>query len=147
MQVLRLCGPLNPTDCRQPKKQQCVTINSLLMLHPLQQVVLLECTNIPPRLRRYRSTSASSLLRNLQIRFPWYGWKCSCVTERAVTESHRGPERDKKEASRTFLAYKHCFVAKQFNKTLFCRDTSKMGIFCRKQLKYALRPKIWLQVR
>ena len=36
---------------------------------------------------------------------------------------------------------KHCFVAKQLNKTLFCRNTSKYGIFCRKVLRYALRAK------
>ena len=37
-----------------------------------------------------------------------------------------------------FSIPKHCFVAKQLNKTLFCRDASKYGIFCRKLLKYAL---------
>ena len=42
---------------------------------------------------------------------------------------------------------KYCFVAKQINETLFCCDTSKYGIFCRKLLKYALRAKKWLQVR
>ena len=44
-----------------------------------------------------------------------------------VTESH------------IFSRHKHCFVAKQLNKTLFCRDMSKYGIFCRKLLKCALR--------
>ena len=38
-----------------------------------------------------------------------------------------------------FSIPEHCFVAKQLNKTLFCRDTSKYGIFCQKLLKYALR--------
>ena len=46
-----------------------------------------------------------------------------------VTESHREP----------LSIPKHCFVAKQLNKTLFCRDTTKYGNFYRKLLKYALR--------
>ena len=37
-----------------------------------------------------------------------------------------------------FSIPEHCFVAKQLDKTLFCCNTSKHGIFCRKLLKYAL---------
>ena len=80
-------------------------------------------------------------------------WEPEWESQRAI-ESQRETERDpvrareslreqaraKKEVSLTFFCVpKHCFVAKQLNKTLFCRDTSKYGIFCRKLLKYALR--------
>ena len=44
----------------------------------------------------------------------------------------------KKRLASHFSIPKHCFVAKQINKTLFCRDTSKYGILCRKLLKHAL---------
>ena len=52
-----------------------------------------------------------------------------------VIESQR--ETKKRLASHNYIP-KHCFVAKQFDKTLFCRNTPKYGIFCRKLLKYAL---------
>ena len=114
------------------------------MVLPLQQFVLLECTNNPPRLRRHPSTSVSSLLRYLQIRFPWDGWKCSCVTERGVTERHREPERQKRRLLHIFSIPKHCFVVKQLNKTLFCRD----AYFLSKITKiFAMSQKKWLQVR
>ena len=51
-------------------------------------------------------------------------------------ESHRA-----RETASHFSIPKHCFVARQLTKTLFCRDTSKIGVFCWKLLKYALRPK------
>ena len=33
----------------------------------------------------------------------------------------------------------NCFVEKQLNTTLFCRETLKYGTFCRETIKYALR--------
>ena len=59
-----------------------------------------------------------------------------------VTASHRKPERDRERASVTekrlashFGIPKHCFVAKQLNKTLFCRDASKKRYFLSKIVK------------
>ena len=67
-------------------------------------------------------------------REPVKAWESKLEPEGArvgATESHRCQPH-------IFSIRKHCFVAKQLNKTLFCRDTSKYGIFCRKLLKYAL---------
>ena len=44
----------------------------------------------------------------------------------------------KREAGHTSSMPQHCFVEKQLNTTLFCRETLKYGTFCRKTLKYAL---------
>ena len=49
------------------------------------------------------------------------------------------PERDRALVGAIFSIPEHCFVAKQLNKTLFCRDTLKYGTCCRKLLKYAQR--------
>ena len=56
-----------------------------------------------------------------------------------VTESHREPERDRERASKSQREPQREPVRARLNKTLFCHDTSKYGIFCRKLLKYALR--------
>ena len=48
-------------------------------------------------------------------------------------ESLTGSQR---EAGHTSSMPQHCFVEKQLNTTLFCRETLKYGIFCRKTLKY-----------
>ena len=55
------------------------------------------------------------------------GISCSCAFGRQIT----------KERLDTHLAMpQHCFVAKQLNTTLFCRETLKYGTFCRETLKY-----------
>ena len=59
---------------------------------------------------------------------------CQRVAVRA-SESQSGSHREPERA--IFSIPKHCFVAKQLNKTLFCHNASKYGIFCRKLLKYA----------
>ena len=42
----------------------------------------------------------------------------------------------KREAGHTSSMPQHCFVEKQLNTTLFCRETLKYGTFCRETLKY-----------
>ena len=46
-----------------------------------------------------------------------------------VTESHREPERDRERASKSQREPQGEPVRARLNKTLFCRDTSKYGIF------------------
>ena len=46
-----------------------------------------------------------------------------------------------------FSIPEYCFVVKQLNEALFCRDMLKYAILCRKLLKYAIRSEKWLKVR
>ena len=67
---------------------------------------------------------------------------CEREPERA-RESQREPKRAResqsepeREAGHTSSMPQHCFVEKQLNTTLFCRENT--GLFYRKTLKYAL---------
>ena len=65
-----------------------------------------------------------------------YDWFLLCGIE-------RGRLVHKLERNRAWGAIfsmpEYCFVAKQLNKTFFCRDTLKYGTWCQKLLTYALR--------
>ena len=61
-----------------------------------------------------------------------------------VTESHREPERDRERDRERASESQREPVRARLNKTLFCRDTSKYGIFCR--IRAESRKK-WLLVR
>ena len=52
-----------------------------------------------------------------------------------VTESHREPERDRERASKSHGEPQREPVRARLNKTLFCRNTSKYGIFLSKIVK------------
>ena len=60
-------------------------------------------------------------------------WKPESVRARG---SQREPEWESQRAMESILAYLNIVLL--LNKTLFCCDASKYGIFCRKLLKYAL---------
>ena len=76
----------------------------------------------------------------------WKPYSCQVGSQQVSTDRCLRDPRQSMSRSH-FSIPEHCFVAKQLKKTLFYRDTSKYGIFCRKLLKYALWAKKWLQVR
>ena len=61
-----------------------------------------------------------------------------------VTGSHKEPERDRERAKKSQRGPQREPVRARLNKTLFSRDMSKYGIFCRIRAKSR---KKWLLVR